>query len=110
MRCPQASFEAQPRFARLLAPKMGIGPYNTAFAVRHENRTRLLSLHIILRNDCDLLQLGQVAGRFERGVFRNACLVETGVCDVSQQQAARIERRAGRDDLVVILTIASVSR
>ena len=27
MRCPQASFEAQPRFARLLAPKMGIGPY-----------------------------------------------------------------------------------
>ena len=28
MRCPQASFEAQPRFARLLAPKMGIGPYN----------------------------------------------------------------------------------
>ena len=28
MRCPQASFEAQPRSARLLAPKMGIGPYN----------------------------------------------------------------------------------
>ena len=28
MRCPQASFEAQPRIARLLAPKMGIGPYN----------------------------------------------------------------------------------
>ena len=28
MRRPQASFEAQPRFARLLAPKMGIGPYN----------------------------------------------------------------------------------
>jgi hypothetical protein len=27
MRCPQASFEAQPRIARLLAPKMGIGPY-----------------------------------------------------------------------------------
>ena len=27
MRRPQASFEAQPRFARLLAPKMGIGPY-----------------------------------------------------------------------------------
>ena len=27
MRCPRASFEAQPRFARLLAPKMGIGPY-----------------------------------------------------------------------------------
>ena len=27
MRCPQASFEAQPRSARLLAPKMGIGPY-----------------------------------------------------------------------------------
>ena len=24
MRCPQASFEAQPRIARLLAPKMGI--------------------------------------------------------------------------------------
>ena len=29
MRCPQASFEAQPRFARLLASKMGIGPYRT---------------------------------------------------------------------------------
>ena len=28
MRRPQASFEAQPRFARLLAPKMGIGPYS----------------------------------------------------------------------------------
>ena len=28
MRRPQASFEAQPRIARLLAPKMGIGPYN----------------------------------------------------------------------------------
>ena len=27
MRRPQASFEAQPRIARLLAPKMGIGPY-----------------------------------------------------------------------------------
>ena len=27
MRRPQASFEAQPRAARLLAPKMGIGPY-----------------------------------------------------------------------------------
>ena len=27
MRCPQASFEAQPRIARLLAPKMGIDPY-----------------------------------------------------------------------------------
>ena len=29
MRRPQASFEAQPRTARLLAPKMGIGPYMT---------------------------------------------------------------------------------
>jgi len=28
MRRPQASFEAQPRIARLLAPKMGIDPYN----------------------------------------------------------------------------------
>ena len=27
MRRPQASFEAQPRIARLLAPKMGIDPY-----------------------------------------------------------------------------------
>ena len=27
MRRPQASFEAQPRAARLLAPKMGIDPY-----------------------------------------------------------------------------------
>ena len=27
MRHPQASFEAQPRIARLLAPKIGIGPY-----------------------------------------------------------------------------------
>ena len=27
MRRPQASFEAQPRAARLLAPKIGIGPY-----------------------------------------------------------------------------------
>ena len=29
MRRPQASFEAQPRTARLLAPKMGIGHYRT---------------------------------------------------------------------------------
>ena len=29
MRRPQASFEAQPRIARLLAPKMGIGPYKS---------------------------------------------------------------------------------
>ena len=27
MRRPQTGFEAQPRIARLLAPKMGIGPY-----------------------------------------------------------------------------------
>ena len=27
MRHPQASFEAQPRIARLLAPKIGIYPY-----------------------------------------------------------------------------------
>ena len=30
MRRPQASFEAQPRIARLLAPKMGIDPYSTS--------------------------------------------------------------------------------
>ena len=30
MRRPQASFEAQPRTARLLAPKMGIVPYEQA--------------------------------------------------------------------------------
>ncbi len=34
MRRPQASFEAQPRFARLLAPKMGIGPYKTQLCIR----------------------------------------------------------------------------
>ena len=28
IRCPQASFEAQPRIARLLAPKIGIDPYS----------------------------------------------------------------------------------
>ena len=30
MRRPQASFEAQPRAARLLAPKIGIDPYKQA--------------------------------------------------------------------------------
>ena len=34
MRRPQASFEAQPRAARLLAPKMGIDPYKR-FTVSH---------------------------------------------------------------------------
>ena len=43
MRCPQASFEAQPRIARLLAPKMGIGPYNWRAANFAARRNAIIS-------------------------------------------------------------------
>ena len=61
MRCPQASFEAQPRFARLLAPKMGIGPY---IAGAGAPLGALLLLRLQLLDDLDHAA-GAEAGRAE---------------------------------------------
>ncbi len=61
MRRPQASFEAQPRIARLLAPKMGIGPLHPRGKIHTNSPKSFLFLHLFAFVCCNPsgTQLGQ---------------------------------------------------
>ena len=74
-------------------------------AVDDDSLIRTLLRHgiAVVRDDEHLLQRSEVARRIERGIFRNARLIEARVRDVPEQQSARIERRTGRHDLILIL-------
>ena len=75
MRRPQASFEAQPRTARLLAPKMGIDPYTETGSAWYVPRLFANQLHSAGRtessthtkqNDIDRDRIFRHAGFFDR--------------------------------------------
>ena len=88
MRRPQASFEAQPRIARLLAPKMGIDPYN---AYRR-----------CIRNS-ELLQVPREKSRKTEGVFLVALRDSVGKIEIPRARFLFVPQPLISESVIVLI-------